>query len=137
MMKTEEKQTPPYAEAAERLREALQKKNNGNQSELARFAECTPQAVNKWLSGTQFPRDAVLQKTAEFLNVTPEYLRFGTPNVRPPTEQAGYRLDWVSTDEFDLLSDYRESTAAGKTQMRAAGLASEKQPRDELPVKPE
>lgn len=63
---------------AQRLIDALTKKNGGNQSELARFVQVSPQAVQKWIAGESEPRGANLTRAAQFLGVTPAYLKFGT-----------------------------------------------------------
>lgn len=63
---------------SDRITEALQRKNGGNQSELARFVGVSPQAVQKWVAGESEPRGDNLLKAAEFLAVSPAYLKFGT-----------------------------------------------------------
>lgn len=62
---------------AVRLEAALQAKNGGNQSELARFIGVSPQAVQKWISGISEPRGKNLQLAAEFLGVPEQVLRYG------------------------------------------------------------
>jgi SOS-response transcriptional repressor LexA len=62
---------------ATRLTELLQAKNGGNQSEMARHIGVTPQAVQKWMAGVTEPRGKNLDMAAEFLGVTPAYLKFG------------------------------------------------------------
>lgn len=62
---------------ANRLQQALALKNGGNQSELARHIGVSPQAVQKWIAGDSEPRGKNLELAAQFLNVTPAYLRFG------------------------------------------------------------
>lgn len=63
---------------ATRLKELLLRKNGGNQSELARHVEVTPQAVQKWVAGESEPRGKNLERVAEFLGTTPAFLKFGT-----------------------------------------------------------
>lgn len=133
-MKTYEKGTA--AEFGRRLTRELERKNGGNQSELARFVGCTPQAANKWLSGQQFPRDNALRKIAEFVNVTPEYLRFGAPpqaSITPPQPQ--YLLVYIRVEEAELLTHFRELSETGKRQLRAALQAAERLPQADLPRK--
>lgn len=55
----------------------LAEKNGGNQSELARFVGVSPQAVQKWVAGGAEPRGKNLEMAAEFLAVSPAYLKFG------------------------------------------------------------
>lgn len=62
---------------ANRIEQALLKKNGGNQSEMARFVGVTPQAVQKWIAGDSEPRGKNLEKAAEFLNVSEIFLKFG------------------------------------------------------------
>lgn len=62
---------------AKRLTDLLQAKNGGNQSEMARHIGVTPQAVQKWMAGITEPRGKNLDMAAEFLGVTPAYLKFG------------------------------------------------------------
>jgi phage repressor protein C with HTH and peptisase S24 domain len=62
----------------DRLGAALQVRNAGNQSELGRFVGVTPQAVQKWLSGESEPRGKNLTLAAEFLQVSEQWLRYGS-----------------------------------------------------------
>lgn len=62
---------------SKRLTDLLQAKNGGNQSEMARHVGVTPQAVQKWMAGITEPRGKNLEMAAEFLGVTPAYLKFG------------------------------------------------------------
>lgn len=132
-MKTYEKGTP--AEFGRRLTKELDRKNGGNRSELARYVGCSPQAAAKWLSGQQFPRDKALRKTAEFLGVTPEYLRFGTPLEPAAPPQPQYLLAYVRVDEAELLTHFRELSETGKRQFRASLQAAERLPQAQLPKK--
>lgn len=120
---------------AKRLRDALQRKNGGNASELARYANMVPQSVSKWLNGTQFPRDEALRLVAEFLNVTPEYLKFGTPTIRPPPTADSLILMYVKPLEAKLLTNFRESTEKGQQQMMISSTHAEKLPPEKLPAK--
>lgn len=66
-----------------RISERLQKKNGGNQSEMARFVGVSPQAVQQWVAGETSPRGSNLRKVCEFLGTTLEYLLTGAaPAVR-------------------------------------------------------
>lgn len=121
---------------AKRLESALEVKNGGNQSELARAINCTSQAVSKWFSGSQFPREHLLRKAAEYLNVTPEWLKYGTPVTPPPPPEPKWILMYVQPDEAELLTLFRESTPTGKRQVSISAVRSEKEPPKSLPVKP-
>jgi phage repressor protein C with HTH and peptisase S24 domain len=62
---------------ASRIERLLNDKNGGNQSEMARFIGVSPQAVQKWIAGGSEPRGKNLEMAAEFLGVTPAFLKFG------------------------------------------------------------
>ena len=57
-----------------KITDLLYKKNNASQMELAAFVGVSPQAVSQWISGKTKPKGRYLQKIAEFLNVTVDYL---------------------------------------------------------------
>ncbi|QNB08371.1 helix-turn-helix transcriptional regulator [Herbaspirillum frisingense] len=61
----------------DRIRQALNAKNGGNQSEMARFVGVSPQAVQKWIAGASEPRGDNLRLTAEYLGVSEVFLRYG------------------------------------------------------------
>lgn len=125
----------PADEFAKRLDEALERKNGGNQSELARHVQCTSQAVSKWLAGSQFPRDRMLRKIADYLGTTPEYLKFGTlasPLPPPPTQ---WFLMYLQAEEAELLTHIRELSETGHKQLRASLINAEKLPPEALPDK--
>lgn len=75
---------------ATRIAKLLADRNGGNQSEMARFVGVTPQAVQKWIGGESEPRGKNLDSAAQFLGVTPAYLKFGAqpagaaPDQLPP-----------------------------------------------------
>jgi transcriptional regulator with XRE-family HTH domain len=108
-------------EMKDRIDRLLLAKNGGNQSELARFVGVTPQAVQKWVSGDSEPKGGNLRKAAEFLNVSPAYLRFGSDGERamvaepvsptlPEIEEAELlRVMREMTGELKLLAVYRLS----------------------------
>ena len=120
---------------AKRLAQALQLKNGGNQSELARAADCTPQAVNAWLQGKQAPRKETLALVADFLNVTPQYLMFGPPTVPVPSTDEKWVLMYLKPQEVELVTHYRESTDKGKRQLLLSSTHADKLPPGELPLK--
>ena len=77
---------------AERIARLLQAKNGGNASEMARFCNVSPQAVQKWLAGDSDPRGKNLEAAAVFLGVKPAYLKFGD-------EQKAAEIGWSTTKE--------------------------------------
>ncbi|MFZ3286212.1 MAG: helix-turn-helix domain-containing protein [Telluria sp.] len=72
---------------ANRIDRQLLKKNGGNQSEMARYIGVSPQAVQKWIAGDTEPRGKNLEKAAEFLGVSPAFLRFGPNQDLPSVSQ--------------------------------------------------
>lgn len=82
---------------ATRINALLEKKNGGNQSDLARFCGVSPQAVQKWIAGASSPKGKNLESVAAFFNVTPAYIQFGESATQ---RQIGdYTL--VSADDTD------------------------------------
>lgn len=63
-----------------RIKKALEDKNGGNQSEMARFIDVSPQAIQKWIAGISEPRGKNLTKAAEFLGISELELRYGDEN---------------------------------------------------------
>lgn len=61
----------------QRIEELLLQKNNGNQSELARYVGVSPQAVQKWIAGFTEPKGKNLLKVAEFVGASPSQIKFG------------------------------------------------------------
>lgn len=66
---------------ANRIEQALERKNGGNQSEMARFVGVSPQAVQKWISGDAEPKGKNLTKAAEFLGIPAAILKFGGADI--------------------------------------------------------
>jgi len=123
------------AEFGKRFTEALERKNGGNKSEMARALGCSPQAVTKWAAGVQFPRDNLLRKSASYLDVSLEWLRFGQPEAAPSPPPQQFLLVYVQFDEIEFLSMYRELSDNGKRQFKAAAAAAERLPAEALPAK--
>jgi phage repressor protein C with HTH and peptisase S24 domain len=86
-----------------RIEQLLADKNGGNQSEMARFIGVSPQAVQKWVAGGSEPRGKNLEMAAEFLGVSPAYLKFGDPSSQtqaPAQVPAGFiRVRGVDDDD--------------------------------------
>src|SRR5580700_585007 len=70
-----------------RLAVLLDAKNGGNQSELARHAGVSPQAVQQWVAGKTAPRGNHLAKVADYLGVTRSFLLYGEQSAAGAREQ--------------------------------------------------
>lgn len=76
----------------------------------------TTQAVRKWLAGESLPSQDKIRALALWLDVPPQWLRFGDPerrelHVTAKQDGAFYRLDagWIAK-KFELLSDPHKKT---------------------------
>lgn len=102
-----------------RLRDSLKRAqgNTGGPAKIAREFnlryEGTPvtvQAVRKWISGKSLPSQDKIRALALWLDVSPQWLRYGEGEGGPSRgvrqETAGYRADpaWVSK-QYDALND--------------------------------
>ena len=102
-----------------RLREALKRAQGEARGPAAIAREfnlryegtpVTAQAVHKWITGKALPSQDKLRALALWLEVSPQWLRFGDPDTGPGRaarqEPAGYRIDpdWVAK-KYDGLSD--------------------------------
>jgi phage repressor protein C with HTH and peptisase S24 domain len=114
---------------ATRLQQYLLDKNGGNQSELARFVNVTPQAVQKWVAGETEPRGKNLERAAEFLGVTPATLKFG-----PSGESSGTAQVFAAHPEDPLdplmvcVPESRIEFSAGNGQVAAFELIEDQEP---------
>lgn len=113
---------------ANRIEKALQDKNGGNQSELARFVGVTPQAVQKWIAGGSEPKGKNLTRAAEFLGVSPAYLKFGgtapvspVPATSPNIKELLKPLNEVEPGP-DLVGRVRDLPVVGQVQAGPDGL---------------
>lgn len=103
-----------------RLREALRRAHGAVRGPAAVAREfnlryegtpVTAQAVHKWISGKALPSQDKLRALSIWLDVSPQWLRFGEPDAAAPgrvarQESAAYRLDapWVAK-KFEALND--------------------------------
>lgn len=138
---------------ADRLNRLLQKKNGGNQSELARAVGVSPQAVQQWSAGETAPRGKRLSQVAEFLGVAPAELQFGTfGNIEPVPiggrripilsyVQAGAMTEAVAPHSFGddaeyLLTDLDLSGTAFALRIKGESMAPDFQPGDVVIIDP-
>lgn len=102
-------------------------------SKLARYVGVRPQTARTWAKEGVMPRDDHLLKIAEFLKVSPHWLRYGeTKDVPPPERPAKPVLVYLVEDEHLLIQNYRHSTADGKNQILLSSRAAEKLPVEEV-----
>lgn len=89
---------------AKRIETALQAKNGGNQSEMARYIGVSPQAVQKWVAGDAEPRGRNLELAAEFLGMSQSMLKFGDTGktVFPHHPDDGIADDFVYVTESQV-----------------------------------
>jgi transcriptional regulator with XRE-family HTH domain len=102
-----------------RLREALKRAQAGARGPASIAREfnlryegtpVTVQAVHKWISGKALPSQDKLRALALWLEVSPQWLRFGEPESgagrTARQDTAGYRVDpaWLSK-KYDALND--------------------------------
>lgn len=66
-----------FMEIGKRIEKLLLVKNDGNMSELARFCDVSPQAVQQWIEGKTAPRGKRLRRIAEFFAITEVELAYG------------------------------------------------------------
>lgn len=98
-----------------RIEHFLMLKNGGNQSALARYCGITPQAVQKWISGSSEPRGKNLIACAEFLNVTPAILKFGEKgSITTGTDIANRKP--VPVADYHLVSAEDTNEPVGKIE---------------------
>ncbi|THA09410.1 helix-turn-helix domain-containing protein [Rodentibacter pneumotropicus] len=83
----------------------------GINTELAKVADVSPRAVNKWLNSEAMPSLSNMYSLSNFLGVTPEWLVFGVEvnNRQGSVSKSGYPLiDQTSTESavnFSLISE--------------------------------
>ena len=104
---------------SKRLKDAMRKARaeTGSPTRIAREFNLrfegnpvTAQAVRKWLEGRALPEQDKIRALAAWLEVSPQWLRFGDPERKEGAaarqDSASYHVDhtWVGR-KFELLSD--------------------------------
>lgn len=64
----------------------------------------TPQAAYKWLHGIALPSPDKIDTLAEWLNVSPHWLRFGPPDAAKAKRAPGASQAMVSGGTYEALS---------------------------------
>lgn len=116
---------------ANRIAQALDLKNGGNQSELARYVGVSPQAVQKWIAGDSEPKGKNLRKVAEFVGVAEAILKFGAatgaaaahiaPIPQAPAQESGVE------DLIEIAVLYQAATEKGRQFILKSARTAEKQ----------
>ena len=97
---------------AERLR-GLAFQKGANYADIAKATGATRQSVSLWMKGKMIPKSEALQKLADFLGCTPEYLLFGTGKSvsnAPSIDELALAI----VEMRDLLKEIREELRSGK-----------------------
>lgn len=108
---------------ANRLEQGLLKKNGGNQSEMARFIGVTPQAVQKWISGESEPRGKNLEAAANFLGLTPAFLKYGQPGL-----VTAIHPDDTPPDDVVFVPESRIEFSGGNGKVAMYELVEDEEP---------
>ncbi len=78
----------------------------------------TTQAAHKWLNGTAIPAQDKIRALARWLNVAPEWLRFGVDREAVPGAVLHQQVPPYETLEQQLLNDFRKLGDAQKAVAR-------------------
>jgi transcriptional regulator with XRE-family HTH domain len=119
----------------DRLRVELNRRGRGAISELARYVGVKPQTARTWVREGVSPKEPNIEKIAEYLKVSPHWLRYGDavapppPPPQPPPEPV---LEYLIEDEHQLIQNYRRCTQEGRDQILTASRVAEKMPMAEL-----
>jgi transcriptional regulator with XRE-family HTH domain len=84
------------------------------QLDLAKAAGVSGPTVSDWEAGKKVPREAALMKLADYLGVTPAYLRYGIMPVDPPALPDG-------EIRHDVDAARAENHAKREAETRAVG----------------
>ncbi len=106
-----------YAGFAKRLIQLCEEKNlpeRGRQAALARMCEIKQPSVNKWFNAISLPDAANLITIADWGKTTVDWLLTGRGPQEVAPVAAPFSLVWISTEEENVLSQYRQCTEASK-----------------------
>lgn len=111
---------------SERIREAM-REAGVSQVALAKACGVKPPSVNGWLSGkSKFLRGENLLKAASALKVSEEWLAEGRGPMKKQESKVSsmvlpnkrVRSNWLSDDEYEIISRYRGGTVEGRQSLR-------------------
>lgn len=99
---------------AERLR-GLAFQKGANYTDIANATGvATRQSVSLWMTGKTIPKPEALQKLADFLGCTSEYLLFGTGESDVSKTTSLDELAKAIVEMRDLLKEIRDELRSGK-----------------------
>jgi len=116
-------------EIGTRIRDALEARNGGNQSEMARHVGVSPQAVQKWIAGESVPRGRNLRLASEFLGVSEPYILFGSDAEAP-----GMRQVVALGDDEELLGTVRIKRVKLRLSAGIVGFAADPVDEEDNPI---
>lgn len=106
-----------------RIRQKRLERGFTSQEAFAKEVGVVWQTIQQWeTEGGTAPKRSRIQKVAEVLGTTPEWLMTGVGEDAPAasavsSERGAPTLQWVSEDEALLLSEYRAKTDSGKNSL--------------------
>ena len=77
----------------------------------------TTQAAHKWLNGTAIPAQDKIRTLAEWLNTSPEWLRYGDAEKKTKDSQRQNVPPHLALEEL-MLADFRKLNEANQTVAR-------------------
>ena len=77
----------------------------------------TTQAAHKWLNGTAIPSQDKIRSLGEWLNVLPEWLRYGDAEKKTKDSQRQNIPPYLTLEEL-MLADFRKLNKANQTIAR-------------------
>jgi len=109
----------------QRIRQKRIERGFSSQEAFAKEVGVVWQTIQQWeKEGGTAPKRDRMQRVAEVLGTTPEWLMTGVGEGSGPSAQEGPgrrgapTLQWVMEDEAALLSAYRAKTESGKHSLR-------------------
>ena len=92
----------------------LREQHGMTQSELASIAGVTDKAVSTWENGVNIPRMGVLQRMADYFNVTKSYIMGEDDDGDTKLVSGKAHASAFTDDEVDLINIYRELNPKGQ-----------------------
>lgn len=111
MSLTEEKIRNDFSKRLDIACKAKGLPEKGRGVQIASICKVTPKAVSKWFNAETMPSTANIYLLAKFLNVTPEWLTYGTDNVVPATVGSTKvpLISYIQAGVWTGIEDFRET----------------------------